>query len=228
MDTVTEEDWRSAPALQETPVTSAICEPANGAHLEEGTDEVPGLLSAHTNACPLLLPVLRCSARLRQPRAFTVLCCAVPCRAVPSCALLCCAMLCRAVPCHAVLCRAEQCCAVPCCAVLLCAATLCSLCVYNCSLLPDGQQCVMLAEPVGSQPTACSLAKRVVSSSNCDQHMPQLCCSNTKLVTSESAAVRGYAYSGGGRNIIRVDVSADNGQTWHVATIDNPDQLPFR
>ena len=193
MDTVTEEDWRSAPALQETPVTSAICEPANGAHLEEGTDEVPGLLSAHTNACPLLLPVLRCSARLRQPRAFTVLCCAVPC-----------------------------------CAVLLCAATLCSLCVYNCSLLPDGQQCVMLAEPVGSQPTACSLAKRVVSSSNCDQHMPQLCCSNTKLVTSESAAVRGYAYSGGGRNIIRVDVSADNGQTWHVATIDNPDQLPFR
>ena len=45
METVTEEDWRSAPALQETPVTSAICEPASGAQLEEGTEEVPGLLS---------------------------------------------------------------------------------------------------------------------------------------------------------------------------------------
>ena len=42
MDTVTEEDWRSAPALQESPVTSAICEPANGAQLEEGTEEVAG------------------------------------------------------------------------------------------------------------------------------------------------------------------------------------------
>lgn len=44
MESVTEEDWRGAPALQETPVTSAICEPANGAHLEEGTQEVPGML----------------------------------------------------------------------------------------------------------------------------------------------------------------------------------------
>ena len=41
-------------------------------------------------------------------------------------------------------------------------------------------------------------------------------------------AVRGYAYSGGGRNIVRVDVSADKGQTWHAATIDNPGQLPSR
>ena len=58
METVTEQDWRSAPALQETPVTSAICEPANGAQLEEGTDEVSGMLSARANACPLLLAVL--------------------------------------------------------------------------------------------------------------------------------------------------------------------------
>lgn len=58
METVTEEDWRSAPALQETPVTSAICEPANGAQLEEGTEEVPGLLSTWTNACPHRLAVL--------------------------------------------------------------------------------------------------------------------------------------------------------------------------
>lgn len=42
METVTEEDWRAAPALQESPVTSAICEPANGAHLEEGTEDVAG------------------------------------------------------------------------------------------------------------------------------------------------------------------------------------------
>lgn len=41
-------------------------------------------------------------------------------------------------------------------------------------------------------------------------------------------AVRGYAYSGGGRNIIRVDVSPDGGKTWHVATLDNPGQLPYR
>ena len=43
-----------------------------------------------------------------------------------------------------------------------------------------------------------------------------------------SAAVRGYAYSGGGRNVIRVDVSPDGGKTWHVATLDNPGQLQHR
>lgn len=42
MENVTEEDWKGAPALQETPVTSAICQPANGAQLEEGTEEVSG------------------------------------------------------------------------------------------------------------------------------------------------------------------------------------------
>lgn len=31
--------------------------------------------------------------------------------------------------------------------------------------------------------------------------------------------VRGYAYSGGGRGIVRVDVSADGGQTWHTARL---------
>ena len=40
--------------------------------------------------------------------------------------------------------------------------------------------------------------------------------------------VRGYAYSGGGCNVVRVDVSADGGKTWHVATLDNPGQLPYR
>ncbi|OQR99410.1 sulfite oxidase [Thraustotheca clavata] len=31
--------------------------------------------------------------------------------------------------------------------------------------------------------------------------------------------VKGYAWSGGGRNILRVDVSLDNGQTWQEATL---------
>lgn len=33
-------DWDSAPAIQSMPVTSAICEPSEGAVLEEGTDEI--------------------------------------------------------------------------------------------------------------------------------------------------------------------------------------------
>ncbi len=57
MDTVTEEDWRSAPALQESPVTSAICEPANGAQLEEGTEEVAGQFPL-SRAVPLHLGAL--------------------------------------------------------------------------------------------------------------------------------------------------------------------------
>ncbi|RHY35400.1 hypothetical protein DYB32_000169 [Aphanomyces invadans] len=32
--------------------------------------------------------------------------------------------------------------------------------------------------------------------------------------------IKGYAWSGGGRNIIRVDVSLDGGQTWREATLD--------
>ena len=34
--------------------------------------------------------------------------------------------------------------------------------------------------------------------------------------------VSGYAWSGGGRRIIRVDVSVDNGKTWHVAHLMDP------
>ena len=30
----------------------------------------------------------------------------------------------------------------------------------------------------------------------------------------------GFAYSGGGRDIVRVDVSVDEGQTWHNATLN--------
>lgn len=31
--------------------------------------------------------------------------------------------------------------------------------------------------------------------------------------------VKGYAWSGGGRGVIRVDVSADGGKTWKTATL---------
>ena len=34
-----------------------------------------------------------------------------------------------------------------------------------------------------------------------------------------SIEVQGYAWSGGGRDIIRVDVSADGGKTWKVDMI---------
>lgn len=39
----------------------------------------------------------------------------------------------------------------------------------------------------------------------------------------DSLVVEGYAFSGGGRRIIRVDVSVDDGQTWEQAQIE-PDQ----
>jgi sulfite oxidase len=36
--------------------------------------------------------------------------------------------------------------------------------------------------------------------------------------------VKGYAWSGGGRGIVRVDVSSDGGATWHTAELRKPDQ----
>jgi sulfite oxidase len=36
---------------------------------------------------------------------------------------------------------------------------------------------------------------------------------------ARSIVVEGYAFSGGGREIVRVDVSADNGQSWHQAEL---------
>lgn len=38
------------------------------------------------------------------------------------------------------------------------------------------------------------------------------------------AAVKGYAWSGGGQGIIRVDVSADGGKTWHTAELQKVPQ----
>ncbi len=41
----------------------------------------------------------------------------------------------------------------------------------------------------------------------------------TAVENEELVSVEGYAYSGGGRGIIRVDVSADGGSSWQTATL---------
>ncbi|KAF6031291.1 SUOX [Bugula neritina] len=40
--------------------------------------------------------------------------------------------------------------------------------------------------------------------------------------------VRGYAFSGGGRGIARVDLSLDGGETWLNAELDNNGQSPYK
>jgi hypothetical protein len=41
--------------------------------------------------------------------------------------------------------------------------------------------------------------------------------------------MQGWAYSGGGRSIVRVDVSADGGETWHTAELEQgSEQAPTR
>ena len=40
---------------------------------------------------------------------------------------------------------------------------------------------------------------------------------------TDSVAVSGYAYSGGGRRIVRVDVSADGGESWTTAELKPAD-----
>lgn len=46
-----------------------------------------------------------------------------------------------------------------------------------------------------------------------------------KVVAGEVNTLKGYAYSGGGRGIVRVDVSVDGGKTWKAAQLtDGSDQ----
>ena len=47
-------------------------------------------------------------------------------------------------------------------------------------------------------------------------------------VRGENLVVHGYAWSGGGRGIVRVDVSIDNGKTWHEAKLDSIEQKRHR
>ena len=46
-------------------------------------------------------------------------------------------------------------------------------------------------------------------------------------VEDSTITVEGYAWSGGGRGIVRVDVSADNGATWHTATLKQGSEQPL-
>lgn len=41
--------------------------------------------------------------------------------------------------------------------------------------------------------------------------------------SAEEVTVKGYAWSGGGREVVRVDVSVDGGKTWHVAELRSSD-----
>jgi len=55
-------------------------------------------------------------------------------------------------------------------------------------------------------------------------------CPGAKVEPGDTVTVKGYAWSGGGRGIVRVDVSLDGGKTWHQANLSeanrkqNPDQ----
>ena len=40
--------------------------------------------------------------------------------------------------------------------------------------------------------------------------------------------VRGYAYSGGGQSVIRVDVSTDDGATWTTANLEPIQKRRYR
>ena len=42
-----------------------------------------------------------------------------------------------------------------------------------------------------------------------------------------SPMCEGFAWSGGGRNIVRVDVSADGGNTWHTAELGAGSDQPY-
>lgn len=40
----------------------------------------------------------------------------------------------------------------------------------------------------------------------------------------EEVTVKGYAWSGGGREVVRVDVSVDGGKTWHIAQLQSSEK----
>lgn len=47
-------------------------------------------------------------------------------------------------------------------------------------------------------------------------------------VVDGSITARGYAWSGGGNKIVRVDITADGGKSWHVAELEQSDAHPGR
>lgn len=48
------------------------------------------------------------------------------------------------------------------------------------------------------------------------------------LEDEEEVTVKGYAWSGGGRGIVRVDLSADGGKTWHSAELSPTEQPLYK
>lgn len=48
----------------------------------------------------------------------------------------------------------------------------------------------------------------------------------TIVVENDEVIVKGYAWSGGGQKIVRIDVTADGGNSWIVADIDHQDDNP--
>nr|ACN33492.1 unknown [Zea mays] len=44
------------------------------------------------------------------------------------------------------------------------------------------------------------------------------------LTTQRPYTIKGYAYSGGGRKVTRVEVTLDGGETWHVCSLDHPER----
>lgn len=48
------------------------------------------------------------------------------------------------------------------------------------------------------------------------------------VIDDDEVVVKGYAWSGGGNGIIRVDVTVDGGKTWHTADLTKAPQKPGR
>ncbi|GAB4844858.1 Nitrate reductase [NADH] 1 [Ancistrocladus abbreviatus] len=44
------------------------------------------------------------------------------------------------------------------------------------------------------------------------------------FTTQRPYTLRGYAYSGGGRKVTRVEVTMDGGETWHICQLDHPEK----
>lgn len=44
------------------------------------------------------------------------------------------------------------------------------------------------------------------------------------VTTQKPYTIKGYAYSGGGRKVTRVEITLDGGETWRVCTLDNPEK----
>jgi sulfite oxidase len=84
---------------------------------------------------------------------------------------------------------------------------------------PDWSQAKSIQEmPVTSAITAIKHASRSVPAAVAEGET-EVKLETTAASSHEPLLVEGYAYSGGGREIIRVDVSTDNGKTWDQAQL---------